>query len=285
MTQEELSVKHALLNWQEIAICLDERYLFLCLDFDGTLARIVPNPDQAKLSPRNKRTLEVLSNTNEIKIAIMSGRSLVDLKARIGLKEVIYAGNHGLEFEGPGIHFVHPQAQALTQRMNRVAEALEHAFKTERGIIVENKGLSLSLHYRMLNPERAARARSTFQSILDPYLRASRLSATEGKKVWEVRPPVKWNKGTTLLWLLGRLEGHLNRNVYPVYIGDDQTDEDAFGALKGRGLSVKVRDAPDGTSNAGYYVSTTREVIELLKRIYELKCNPEESGCAPTRTS
>ena len=89
-----------------------------------------------------------------------------------------------------------------------------------------------------------------------------------GKKVLEIRPPLAWDKGKAALWLLRKQELAYGRgNVVPVYIGDDSTDEDAFEALKGRGVTVFV--GPPRLSAAQYYLKQTQEVTELMKRITE----------------
>ncbi|OGX03853.1 MAG: trehalose-phosphatase [Omnitrophica bacterium RIFCSPLOWO2_12_FULL_50_11] len=260
-------MKHVLSNWPEIQGFLEGHYLFLCLDYDGTLIRIVRNPGSANLSRTNCRTLQALSKAKEVKTALVSGRSLSDLKGRVGLANLIYVGNHGLECEGPNIHFTHSQAQVLSRLLRHVAEQLKAELQNYRGVVVENKELTLSVHFRKLDPQKVGDALTVFDSVLDSYVRTSQLATTVGKKVWEVRPAVKWNKGTVVRWLMGRLEDHLARSVYPIYVGDDRTDEDAFRAIKHKGLGIKVVEDQNISSQATHCLYSVREVYAFLKRL------------------
>lgn len=195
-------MEHLFSAWNQIAPLIHGHVVILFLDYDGTLTRIVRNPEQAKLSAAQKNTLRALAKADQIKTAIVSGRALSDLKKRVGIEGLVYAGNHGLEFEGPKIRFVHPDASAMIKLLERIARNLEEALNQFPGVIIENKGLTVSVHYRKLKPNKVNEAESIFRTVLESFLRASLIRTTAGKKVWEVRAPVKWNKGTTVLWLL-----------------------------------------------------------------------------------
>ena len=109
-----------------------------------------------------------------------------------------------------------------------------------------------------------------FNEITDPYIVRSKIKINSGKKVYEIRPPIMWDKGKVALWLLARQQFLLERNkILPVYIGDDVTDEDAFKALKKKGLTIFVGER--ASSEAEYYLKTTEEVAEFLRLIFDLK--------------
>jgi trehalose 6-phosphate phosphatase len=122
--------------------------VLLCLDFDGTLAPIVDEPMLAKLPAETRETLNELAALDDVTIAIVSGRALGDVKGRVGLSELIYAGNHGLEIEGPGLFFEHPIADGLKGKVRSVTERVAAKAGSLDGVEIELKGLSSSVHFR-----------------------------------------------------------------------------------------------------------------------------------------
>ncbi|MGE5197197.1 MAG: trehalose-phosphatase, partial [Deltaproteobacteria bacterium] len=92
-------------KWNEIKAKLKDKYLFIFLDFDGTLIPIAATPEKAVLPGSTKKLLEKISKSQRLKMAFISGRALDNIEQKIGLRDVIYSGNHGLEIEGPGIKF------------------------------------------------------------------------------------------------------------------------------------------------------------------------------------
>jgi len=233
----------------------------LLLDYDGTLTPIVERPELALLPPDVARTLRTLSR--RLKVVIMSGRSLRDLRKLVGEKGVYYGGNHGLEIRGPGISFVLPEATRLRPLLRRVSRELRKRTKGVKGALVEDKGLSLSLHYRLVDPEREGEVRRILEEVLEPH--RDRLRITEGKKVLEVRPNLRWDKGRASLLLLRLLDPE--RKLLPVYLGDDRTDEDAFRVLNPRGgVTVLVSERP-ANSNARFFLRSPKEVALFLQML------------------
>ncbi len=115
------------------------------------------------------------------------------------------------------------------------------------------------------------KARKIFFKVLNPYLRYAQVHFKRGKKVWEVRPPTQWNKGRIVLWLLAGFMTRASAKVVPVYIGDDQTDEDAFKAIGRKGIGIKVTPNEKAVSYASYYLRSPSEVFYFLKRLKYLK--------------
>lgn len=265
-------MQHLLSAWNEVEPVFRERALMLFLDFDGTLTPIVRQPRLAKLSRVKRKFLQELAAQKEIKTAIVSGRSLADLKKRVGVSGFLYAGNHGLEVEGPSLHFAHPEALTARKLMQKLTVRLKAAFKLFPAVFVENKVFTLSVHYRELASGKLSPARAVFFKVLAPYLNASKVVMTEGKKVWEIRPSHRWNKGTLVLWLLARVIETSSKKVLPIYVGDDRTDEDAFKALRRKGMGVKVIEAKeDGPTEALYSLRSSAEVFDFLGRLKALK--------------
>lgn len=270
-------MRHFSSDWDAIEPLMRSRDVMLFLDYDGTLTPIVRRPDLAELSLENRKLLQDLMRTEGLALVIVSGRSLSQLKGLVRLKGCICVGNHGLECEGSSLRFVHPEAVETKPLLQTLARQLKWTFKPFRGILVENKGLTVSVHYRELTGERFEEAQAIFLKIISPHLNTSRLVLSKGKKVWELRPPTGWNKGTMILWLLARRKAKSSKEVLPIYVGDDQTDEDAFKALKGKGIGIKVEENPSQTTEASYFLRGPGEVSLFLKRIKAAKRAKEKS--------
>lgn len=272
-------MKHLFGWWREVKPYLEEHELMLFLDYDGTLTPIVKHPSLARLSSAVKRELRSLASAGGIKVAVVSGRSLIDLKHHVSVKRLIYVGNHGLELEGPSIHFIHPEALATQRLFEKLARKLKIVLQPFSGIYVENKKFTISIHYRQVSPTVARKARASFTRFMRTYLSSSNVVLTEGKKVWEIRPHVSWNKGTLVLWLLGRCLAQSSRKILPIFVGDDVTDEDAFRVLKRKGICIKVGNGiKDRPSEASYFLDSPREVLNLLKRLNKVKTKEKKSG-------
>lgn len=242
--------------------------MLLALDFDGTLAPIVPTPDEAAILPSAQAALgRVLERTDTI-VAVVSGRALADVRMRVGFDTVHYAGNHGLEIDGPGgVHRLHEEAEQARPALAACAQALRSDFANDDAILVEDKRLTLSVHFRRV----ADRARE--QSIRAQVERRcgdplNGLRLTEGKKVVEIRPAVDWDKGRATAFLMETLlDGASDAPV--VYIGDDRTDEDAFARLRGRGEGVIVAEMEPASSHALAWLRSPEEVATLIEQLAE----------------
>lgn len=240
--------------------------LALFLDYDGTLTPIVGHPSQARLAEGTRRLLRRLSVEEGVWVAVVSGRALGDVRRRVGVNRICAVGNHGLELEGPELRYVNPTAKKCRPVLRRIARRLKQAVTALPGVWVEDKGFTLTLHFRQATPAGKKLARGVFQGVVRPYREKKQIRITAGKEVFEVRPPVRWTKGTAVRWLLARREALSHEPVLPVYIGDDLTDEDAFRALGKRGISVVV-GAGNPFTRAQYRVRSPAEVVSFLRRL------------------
>lgn len=233
-------------------------HYFLGLDFDGTLAPLAPHPDLARLPPRSKRLLRRLAALRRARVAILSGRALSDIKRKVSVAGLIYVGNHGLEIQdAAGRVWVHPQARRTAGLMARMAARLAVDLKEFPGVFVENKGLTLSVHYRLLPRYLSPRPLGEMIHLLIAGQR-NRLRLQAGKKVWEIRPTLKWNKGYAIRRLLGSKVGEW----IPVFVGDDTTDEEGFKSLGPEALTVRVGYKKD--SYARFRLKNQRQVAAML---------------------
>jgi len=269
-------MEHLFFQLNKLKDSLKDKFIFLFLDYDGTLTPIVQSPDKAIIPRNTKEILRGLSKNPHCKVAIISGRALKDIKNKIGLEGIIYAGNHGLEIDGPKIKFKSPVSSGYMTILKKIKAILKKKLSKIRGVIVEDKGLTLSVHYRLVDAKDVRLVKTVFHEALVYYIVSNRVKIRSGKKVLEIRPPVEWDKGKIVLWLLARLKFSLGKEpCVSIYIGDDVTDEDAFKALKNTGLTVFVGNSR--SSHAKYYLKNTQEVAEFLEQILKIKRN--ENAC------
>jgi len=256
-------------RWDEIERKLKEKHTFLFLDFDGTLVPIATAPDKAILSKETEEVLKKISENSKHKLAIISGRALKDIKNMVGLRKIIYVGNHGFEIEGPKIKFTRRVSSEYKATLAKIKERLSEKLSKVRGFFIEDKGQTLSVHYRLVSKDNIPFVEVVFHETVILHRVKDRIKIKPGKMVFEISPPVEWDKGKVALWLLARQKFILkNKGIFPVYIGDDVTDEDAFKVLRNKGLTVFV--GKPKISYAAYYLKDTKEVIKFLKILSNL---------------
>jgi trehalose 6-phosphate synthase/phosphatase len=208
----------------------------LFLDFDGTLAEIARHPSEVRMTDSMADALKACAARKDTDVAIVSGRALADLQSIVSLPGAILVGNHGLEIGGGVLApFTHPDLPHFEARLRDLAKALEEVCPP--GCWVEDKTASLTLHFRNAEPvhqtEIATRAKD--------MARDAGFQARDALCAVEIRPPTDWDKGDAVLQVLRSLHGRgWSESVEAVYVGDDETDEDAFRALQGFGVTFRV---------------------------------------------
>ena len=252
---------NALDSYGQLIGVVDGRQPFVCLDFDGTLSEIVSDPDAATLVDGAAKALENLAA--QCPVAILSGRDLADIRDRVGLPGIWYAGSHGFELIGPdGSHHHNDAAAAAVPVLESAAAELREELGEIPGARVEHKRYAVAVHYRNVAPERVA------EIVAATHRHGQRhgLRVTGGRKVVELRPDIDWDKGTALAWLGDQI--HQTGRVLPIYVGDDLTDEDAFDAIRFNGIGVVVRHDEDGDrpTAAQFTLNNPDEVREFLRR-------------------
>jgi trehalose 6-phosphate synthase/phosphatase len=217
--------------------------LALFLDFDGTLAEIANHPNEARLSDAMRERLTACAARTDTDVAIVTGRAASDIRSVEPPPGVILIGNHGFEIAGPGgLEFVHPDLPRVADKMAHVARTLSD--DCPPGCWVEHKGASLTVHFRNATRDDAARIAAEGRWIASEY----GLSARDALSALEIRPSIDWDKGDAVLYVLRSLHGMAwSESVEAIYAGDDETDEDAFRALRGLGVTFRVGRADQPT--------------------------------------
>lgn len=240
-------------------------HILLFLDYDGTLAPIVDRPSKAVLSLRTRLILRKLSKSKRIILSIVSGRPLRQIKKLIGLRNIYYAGNHGLEIGLGKRGYIIPEAKKSLLLIRRLKKALSRELKPIGSLEIEDKGIVLAVHYRRVRKNLIPQLEQIFFKTTRPYHKSREIKVARGKKVLEIRPPVEWDKGRYCLYLLNRLK-RKKKSLLAVYIGDDVTDEAAFKILRKKGITIFVKGEKK-TSSAEYYLNSSREAADFLEKI------------------
>jgi len=253
---------------------LSQRPSAVVCDIDGTLSPIAPTPGEAVLAPGAREALEALTRTVDL-VAAVSGRSAADAAVMVGVPDMLFVGNHGLEWIERDGRTIHPVALETAPRLETaLAEIAARAAADDRlrGVIVENKELSGSIHYRLTgDPE------YSFNTILawaKELALTHDLRVTEGRMVIELRPPIDVNKGAALRRLIEE-RGLMSM----VFFGDDVTDMDGFRELTRlrdtrnfAGLSIAVADPearPEVVAAADAVVPGVTACVALLSELAE----------------
>lgn len=252
--------------------------LLVALDFDGTLAAIVPHPPDAVLLPGMASVLEMLAAAPGVHLAIVSGRPLADLRPRIPLRDVAWIGSHGMEMQGHGLDGLPAGLQRYTSLLAGLAEELRRSTRFLEGVGIEEKPLGVALHTRQASPTVTAAARSLLERIAsrENSLASSRepvLRIQEGHCVAELLPAVAFTKGTSLSLLMDRLR---IPGSAVFCAGDDVTDETMFRTLP-NAVSVRIGRTTGGSaaeSAAAFTAENPADLLDLLRHVAQVRSAP-----------
>ncbi|MEO7275155.1 MAG: trehalose-phosphatase [Vicinamibacterales bacterium] len=243
------------------------RHLVLLCDFDGTLSEFDNDPAAVWLKPERRALLERLASSPGVTLAIVSGRRLDDVKARTALSsEAYYAGLHGLEIQSPHERYLHPELPAAEVALRGLAGPLEEQLAAIGGAFLEDKTHALVAHFRASTADDARRVEEIVMRHTKRALDAGTLRVMLGACMIELMPNIEWHKGSAVQWILDRV-GRAHGPTWPVYIGDDLTDEDGFRAVQAIGLSIAASERAAGADLA---VDGPSEVEALLRAIAPL---------------
>lgn len=227
----------------------------LFLDFDGTLARLRPRPEQALLHGSVRQVLSILARSPRFHVWVISGRQLEDVRAKIRVPKIRYMGLHGWEDENGGV-----LAEETRLALPRLRCSVAGEMAKIPGVWVEDKTHAFTVHYGGVPEPDVRVARSVLDRIVAPYDRRFRIES--GHNVWEVLPRELGDKGVAVK----RQLAFLSDTAVPVYVGDDRVDEPAFAALRD-GITVRV--GGHGPSLARYRLRGVAEVSAFLHKLRE----------------
>jgi trehalose-phosphatase len=236
-------------------------HLLVLLDFDGTLCEFQAAREQVQLPESRRAVLERLRQ--HATVGIVSGRRLGDVRSRCGLDGIVFAGLHGLEIEGLGARFVHPDLHAATVAVQEAASRLAESTAGLAGVFVEDKEASVVLHFREADADAQRDAIAAFASVAGPFVDREQLRVMRGSYMLELLPSIEWNKGNAVHWIADRVREH-DGDPFIVYIGDDVTDQDAFAAIEGDGLPIAASDRVSANTRLDGPVAVERFLAALF---------------------
>ncbi|MEO1018251.1 MAG: trehalose-phosphatase [Pseudomonadota bacterium] len=237
----------------------------LFFDFDGTLAPIVARPDMAAPSDAMQAVIARLGT--KMRTAIISGRDRQDARERLGVPDLVYAGSHGFDIEGPG-GIRHLAGEDYLPMLDDAEAALTERFQDIEGVLIDRKRFAIAVHFRAVAPDRHDDVARRVAQIDDTF---PRLQCKSGKMIWELQPRFDWHKGKAIAWLLDAWPAP-DRPWLPFYFGDDVTDEDGFAAVAetGMGILVDPGDRPTSAKATLPDVESVRVFLEGLERAIAL---------------
>ncbi len=251
----------ALQQFEEIISRFGQKQVIIFLDYDGTLTPIVDRPELAVLSQDMREALELLSR--QCPVGIISGRDRKDVTNLVKLDSLIYAGSHGFDIAGLEVrHFHHEVGTQFSSTLDQAEDDLRSKLHAISGSLIERKRFSIAVHYRLVDPDHVSQVEQAVTQVLSEF---PTLRRSEGKKVFEIQPRLEWDKGKALLWVLDGLNWK-EKNYYPVYIGDDLTDEDAFRVLQDVGMGIVVEERYR-FSSATYALQKPNKVQQFLMQL------------------
>jgi trehalose-phosphatase len=226
------------------------------IDYDGTLTPIAESPEQARLSEEMRQALRDLAG--KCTVAIVSGRDLENVRNMVGIDGIVYAGSHGFDISGPGGHMDFQQGVDYLPALDMAEQSLQSLLQGIPGCQIERKRFAIAVHFRRVGDLQVPK----IESAVDEVLTLNKgLRKTGGKKIFELRPDIEWDKGKAITWIQQKLN-LAHENVLIFYLGDDLTDEDGFRELRDHGIGILVRD--ENRPTAAHYAVDNSEDVRLF---------------------
>ena len=262
-SEDDAASPPVLAEIETISNQLADKQPVLFLNYGGTLTPNIRKSKDAELSKKMRRALQKAAQL--MPVTIVSGRDVEELRDRVGLPELIYAGSHGLEILGQNLHLELPDGIDVLDDLDKAEAELTKLLAEFPEVSIERKRFAIVVHYQKKDAINAAYVEATIEKV---QMSLPRLRKTGGKEVFELLPNIDWDKGRAVKWLLAEL-GLDDPDTLPLYIGDDVTDEDAFRNLRGVGIGILVTKRPQ-PSMATYRVGDSDDVLELLHHLIQV---------------
>lgn len=237
---------------------LTHHFVVVGLDFDGTLVAIQERPETCWITEPQRDLLRSLASHPRVRLAIVTGRELEDIRTRVDIPEIVYAANHGLEIQGGPQEFNIPRGDEIRESLKEITQTLSLELQHITGCWVENKGLTATIHYRSVSEAEVPLVSERVQSVLAPW---AEYLVRGGKAVLEIRPKMEWNKYHAVKWISAHAFPESPEHLL-LYTGDDVTDQDVFHGFP-EALTIQVGDCP--SSPARYNIPGPSEIWQFLE--------------------
>ncbi len=246
--------------FESLKILLHGKKPALFLDYDGTLTAIVDHPDLAVLSDTMKNALQTLQK--RCPIAVISGRDLEDVRKKVGLSGMYYAGSHGFDMLDPeGRSISRGNPDTINTTLDQAEATLKGRLSAINGILLERKKYSLAVHYRQVAVDNHDAVRKVVEGFMEEQ---SALQVLPGKMVFDLKPAEDWHKGKAIQWILQQLP---EDDRLAIFIGDDTTDEDGFRTFReSGGVGIVVMNNVRPTA-ARFRLNDVQQVEDFLKQL------------------
>ncbi|XP_037959986.1 probable trehalose-phosphate phosphatase C isoform X2 [Teleopsis dalmanni] len=241
-----------------------EKKLAILLDYDGTLAPIASNPNKTAMPIECEILLNKIASHPKVFLAVISGRGIKDVQEKVGIANITYAGNHGIEIENPdGTRQDYKLSGEVLNSYRQLVNELNQQV-SKNNAWVEDKRVSLTYHYRDTPPLIKEEQKQLAIKIIE----AHGFRANQAHEAIEAKPPVNWNKGeAALLILKNKFGNNWSNHAGVVFAGDDNTDEDAMRVLQGLGKTFRISTDPNIETFADFRLARQDLVTDLLKWI------------------
>ncbi|MBN1861595.1 MAG: trehalose-phosphatase [Candidatus Thermoplasmatota archaeon] len=241
--------------------------IFLFLDYDGTLVFFKEKPTDVTTPEHVKKIIRQLIKNQKMTVIIVTGRPLQEIRNLLNIRGLSFIALHGLSIQTPNeLQYSWEQAAQARLIIKAIKNDMQEKLKDDKRAFLEDKELTLVLHYRLLPSRKARPLREAFKTTVHTLDKKKILEVMNGAKVIEARPK-GWNKGKAVELFLARHEN--GKNNLPIYIGDDITDEDAFHVLTKKGITIHVANTSRRKTAARYMVSNPDEVFSFLQFLHQ----------------
>lgn len=241
--------------------------ILLGMDHDGSIAEIITTMQEARMTEQMREVLMILSKNPRICLAFVSGRMIDELKSVVKIDNAFYAGNHGFQIEGYGAEYTYKDKKVI-ELIEKITKEVEKNYQNIDGIVIERKIYTTSFHFRNVPQNKQESVRTEILNTLNKH---KNIRIVEGKKLFNIRPKIKRNKGVAIETIGNHFyKNNWRKHFTVIYIGDDNSDEDAFKILGDNDTGVVVNENPPENTYANYYAKNVKEIEELFRWVNKI---------------
>ena len=242
------------------------RRLWFFLDYDGTLADLAPTPDHVHPDPEVVELLDRLVRDPRVRVAVISGRRLGHVETLVPVPGVLLAGTYGIELRTPaGERIDRLDCDVIRPTLDILKPRWSEMVARRQGFFLEDKGWALALHARFADDDEADAVLSAARRVAADVVSQEVFCLLGGHKFLEVAPRLA-HKGQTAAYLLDQ---YAWPGALPVYLGDDDKDEAAFGVIQGRGGVAGLVGREPRDTGADFRLESPRDARRWLGRVLE----------------